>query len=174
MKLTKFQTPLAERAVGAAAAAVLLAGVVSAGLVDTEGGPGVPALSAPAATDVLQSSGVGRTGDVVLPPPPPLKGGKRIASLASRGSKGDGVTLDRASSPASVPTPETPVPEGSTSTPSVGVAVGPIAIGASPDGVGGTIVDTPVGDPSAAPDQSGGAIIAVHTGVVPPIVISFP
>jgi hypothetical protein len=68
------------------------------------------------------------------------------------------------------------VPSGSdpTPTPSVGVAVGPISLGASPDGAGGDIGGTPVGDPASAPDQSGGVTVEVDTGVVPPIVIAVP
>jgi hypothetical protein len=66
------------------------------------------------------------------------------------------------------------VPASSDPTPSVGVAVGPISVGGSPDGVGGDIGGTPVGDPAAAPEQSDGVTVDVDPGVVPPIVVHLP
>jgi hypothetical protein len=66
------------------------------------------------------------------------------------------------------------VPASTDPTPSVGVAVGPVSLGASPDGAGGDLGGTPVGDPASAPDQSGGVTVEVDPGVVPPVVIALP
>src|SRR4051812_21623381 len=170
MKLTQFQTPLAERAIGAAAAAVFLAGIISAGIVESGGVPGVPALAAPANVGATNSSHFFQTADhVTLPTASSATVGKRVRNLGPQITARDaapaapgGTTVSQppSSSPGSTaPRPNPPggdVPDSTDPTPSVGVAVGPIAVGASPEGVGGSVGATSVGDPSAAPDQTGG------------------
>jgi hypothetical protein len=189
MNLSMFQTPLAQRAVGAATAAVFLAGIVSAGLVDSEGGPMGPVLAAPSSAATAKIDR-GSVGQVPLPPASApnrtTRIGTSVGRIAARGGGtttadgGAGSSTSPPGSPRSSPSappgsnPPAPVPSGSHPTPSVGVAVGPISLGASPGGVGGDIGGTPVGDPAAAPDQSGGVTVEVDPGMVPPIVIHLP
>src|SRR3954469_9315180 len=88
MKLTQFQTPLAERAIGAAAAAVFLAGIISAGIVESGGVPGVPALAAPASAGGTGGSRGSRAFETVehvkVPTSSSTYAGKRVRNLGPK------------------------------------------------------------------------------------------
>lgn len=182
--------PWAERAVGAAAAAVFLAGVVSTGLVDSEDPTAAPDLAAPAAagTTTSRTATTELVDSVSLPPVIGPSRGERAANRHGGTVSGlaSAPELDRAgTTPATTPagTPAAtdtgsgspdPVEAQSSPTPSVGVAVGPVAVGASTAGAGASVAGTPVGDQSSVPDPSSGVTVTIDTGVGAPIQVTLP
>jgi len=197
MNYPRLQTPLAERAIGAAAAAVFLAGIVSAGLVESDSGPGGPSLAAPASAAAPANRAVSPVGQLTLPPVYSPTGGLRTGTSGGTTSKagtgtntargGSGATLDRSvgltplspsrmdsGSTSPSPPPTDPPATAQDPTPSLGVAVGPVAVGASPAGAGADVAGTTAGDQTSVPTSSDGVTVDLQTGVTDPITVSFP
>lgn len=176
--------PWAERAIGAAAAAVFLAGIVSAGIVESQSGPDGPMLAAPAAAAAPSGGGAVRSVDHVLLPPAGTStgtqstghgGGTKTTGAASGGglarSVGSIASHPSSTVPGSNPTPPSPPP--TTDPPAAHGQDSPPVVTTLPtvplpdDGVtvGPVTVDT---------SPSGGATATLTLGIVDPIVVSFP
>jgi hypothetical protein len=178
--------PWAERAVGAAAAAVFLAGIVSAGLVDSSDGTDAPDVAAPGGPLPSTAAAEPITQPVSqitsLAAPLSVRRGERSAGSVRGASSTLAPVVTPPSSPStdpSTPTPPTDAPgpelaQTDPAAPSVGVAVGPIAVGASTAGVGASVGDTSIGDTSAAPQSNGGVTVTIDTGAAAPIVLTLP
>ena len=181
--------PWADRAIGAAAAAVFLAGVVRAGLVDSEGGPAGPSLAAPAAAASSSKGAVRSTNEVLLPSFSSSSGVQRFTRVTTRNG-GNSVSGDLARVAGPVP-PASPsnsaAPTSDTTPPaSEGPANAPGLPGLPPGLPVPTVPSLPaapppipeegvtVGPVTADASPTDGATVTVAPGVIAPVTVSFP
>lgn len=167
--------PWSERAIGAAAAAVFLAGIVGAGFVDSQSGPDGPTLAAPAA--IAASSGQSSVGSSAQVPPPATtssgapRNGTR-ATTASSGELGRSIALAPQTGPREQPRPPvTPPAAHSPGTPPVAPTVpnlpSPPSLPIPADGV-------TVGPVTVVTTPDNGASVTIAPGVIAPVTVTFP
>jgi len=171
----------ADRAIGAAAAAVFVAGIVSAGLVDS-GGPAAPTLAAPAAAAPSGGNAVRSVDQIFLPPATSSNGTQGNSHAGGTKAAVGGSIGDVARSVGSAPVPPGSTPPGSNPPPATPpTADPPAAHGPDAPPVVPALPTLPVpgdgvtvGPVTVDATPADGTSVTVSSGVIAPITVGLP